>query len=116
MKSSLESLIRDLMKFRRERDWEQFHTPKNLAVSIAVEAGELLELFQWQKVNTKPSAKERKAIAREVADVLIYTLLLAHDLGIDPLLAASDKLRENAGKYPVEKSKGSARKYDELDR
>ncbi len=114
MHISLDALIRKLVAFRKQRDWEQFHTPKNLAESIAIEAGELLKHFQWQSESARPTLKARANIPRELADVLIYTLLLAHDLKIDPLRAALRKLRENAKKYPVEKAKGNARKYTEL--
>jgi dCTP diphosphatase len=111
---SVERLIQALVAFRQERDWEQFHTPKNLAVSITIEASELLELFQWLKDEHALSPEAKAEAAREIGDVLIYLLLLSHDLGIDPFSAAAAKLEENAEKYPVEKAKGNARKYNDL--
>ena len=101
----LQSVLDDILEFRRERDWEQFHTPKNLAISVSVEAGELLELFQWQEF---ASISE---ISKEVADVFIYLLLLCHDLGIDPLESIRYKMKENREKYPVSKCKGKSDKW-----
>ncbi len=117
MDKELENIIRELLKFRRERDWEQFHKPKDLAISIVLEAAELLEEFQWK---TDEEIKEYlaeagfKNVKDEVADIAIYILLLSHDLGIDLAQAIKDKLKENAKKYPVAKAKGSAKKYDKL--
>lgn len=110
----LELLLQKLLAFRQERDWEQFHTPKNLAASISIEAAELLELFQWLRDDEVLSAEKKAEAAREIGDVLIYLLLLSHDLGIDLVSAAVDKVQDNARKYPVEKARGSARKYTEL--
>lgn len=109
--------LRDaLRKFTAERDWQQFHTPKNLAMALAVEAAELLEHFQWLTADesTRLDARTRRAIADEIADVLLYLTRLADVLEIDPLAAARRKMRENARKYPVTRAKGNARKYSEL--
>ncbi|RLZ03081.1 nucleotide pyrophosphohydrolase [Kocuria tytonicola] len=96
-----------LRRFVEEREWAQFHSPDNLAMSISIEAGELLECFQW--------GVENRAEARlELADVLTYCLLLADRLGEDPCDLVVEKLRITADKYPVEKARGSRRKYDEL--
>ncbi len=102
--------IRDLLReFNNERDWMQFHSPENLAKSVAIEAGELLECFQWG-----PDYQVEK-VREELADVMMYCLMLADRTGIDPKQAMLDKLEKNRQKYPVEKAKGSSRKYDELE-
>lgn len=116
--SELAALTRTLLAFRDERDWRQFHSLKNLIVSLNLEAGELLELTQWKSdaeveaLPADPAANE--ALREECADVLLYLLLLADVAGIDLLAAAREKLDKNARKYPVEKSRGSRRKYTEL--
>jgi NTP pyrophosphatase (non-canonical NTP hydrolase) len=117
MNNELKTLLDALLKFRRERDWEQFHRPKELAISIVLEAAELLEEFQWKTdKEIKKHLKEGglKNVKDEVADIAIYILLLSHDLGIDLMDAIKKKLKKNAEKYPVEKTKGSAKKYDKL--
>lgn len=91
-----------------ERDWDQFHTPENLAKSISIEASELLEHYQW---DTKANPAE---VVQELADVLTYCLLLARKLDCDPTQIVLEKLRETEKKYPVEKAKGSSAKYDRL--
>ncbi len=100
--SSLEELTHALRRFADERDWERYHTPKNLAAALIVEAGELLEHFQWltqeESLHLSPEAKQE--VAHEVADVLIYLTRLADRLGIDMLAAASEKMGINAKKYP----------------
>jgi NTP pyrophosphatase (non-canonical NTP hydrolase) len=112
----LEALREDLRSFVAERDWEQFHTPKDLAVGLSVEAGELLEGLQWRD----PDADELRAegdleeVAAELADVLLYALLLADELDVDLLEAAEAKLAENREKYPADEVRGSATKYTEL--
>ncbi|RGP73710.1 all-alpha ntp pyrophosphatase [Fusarium longipes] len=98
-----------LRAFVAERDWAQFHTPENLAKSIAIEAGELLECFQW---SAEPNPKN---VQQELADVLTYCLLLADKIGVDPDKIVLDKLEITRKKYPVEKAKGSSKKYDQLD-
>ena len=101
----MSQLLERLLKFRNARDWEQFHTPENLAKSIAIESGELLECFQW---NNKYDLEEVKS---EVADIYTYLLLFAHTLDIDLEKVASDKLSISEKKYPVEKAKGNSTKY-----
>lgn len=98
------------------REWGQFHSPKNLAAALIVEAGELLEHFQWLKESesrTLPAATRRK-VELEVADVLLYLIRLADELEIDLLRAATKKLKLNARKYPVRKARGTHRKYSDL--
>ena len=110
------ALRKDLRAFIDEREWDQFHTPKDLAVGLNVEAGELLEHFQWRS----PSADELRADPRkyeevrdEVADVFMYAMLLADKLGFDVLAASRAKLAKNRAKYPVEKARGNPKKYTE---
>ena len=112
----LDDLTRRIVAFRDARDWKRFHSPKNLAASISIEAGELLELFQWSSDATVASdlASRKPDVERELADVMIYCLLLAHDAGIDPGEAIARKLEENDAKYPAEKARGSRAKYTEL--
>lgn len=112
----MKHVIARIRAFRDERDWMQFHDPKNLAVSIAIEAAELLEHFQWKdKAQSERHAVENKqAVAEEIADVAIYLLELADNLGIDLEKAIHEKLDKNAQKYPVEKARGVAKKYTEL--
>ncbi|MDI6901577.1 MAG: nucleotide pyrophosphohydrolase [Anaerosomatales bacterium] len=112
----LEDLTRQIVAFRDERDWKQFHSPKNLAASITIEAAELLECFQWSSDETiaEDAERRRSEIEEEIADVLIYSLLLAHDTGIDPAVAVQRKLAKNEAKYPTEKAKGKRDKYTEL--
>ena len=109
--------LRDaLRQFAREREWDQYHSPKNLASALAVEAAELLERFQWltedESRNLPPA--ELAKVREEIADVLNYLVRLADKLDVDLLEAARDKIKVNALKYPVDKSRGSARKYSEL--
>ncbi len=116
MADSLHDLARQLDQFARDRDWQQFHSPKNLASALVVEAGELLEHFQWM---TEERSRElapvtRDAVGAEIADVLLYLIQLASALGIDPIAAAQAKLKLNALKYPVDRARGNSRKYDEL--
>jgi len=113
---SLENLRARIAAFAAERDWEQFHNPKNLAMALAAEAGELLEHFQWltpAQASDLP-AGTREEVALECADVLLYLLRLCDKLGIDLAAAADRKLALNAKKYPVEKSRGKMTKYDKL--
>jgi dCTP diphosphatase len=106
-----------IRNFAQARDWEQFHTPKNLVMALSVETAELMEHFQWltgeQSQQLAPQAKAE--VTQEIADVLIYLTRLADVLDIDPLQAAFDKIQINAQKYPVEKSRGHNTKYDKLD-
>jgi dCTP diphosphatase len=105
-----------VLRFVAERDWDQFHSPKNLAMALAVEVAELVEIFQWltEEESRHLDAAGKAAAADEVADVFIYLLQLSHRLGIDPLAAASAKLVKNGRKYPVDKSRGNNKKYTEL--
>jgi NTP pyrophosphatase (non-canonical NTP hydrolase) len=107
-----------LRDFARERDWEQFHTPKNLASALAVEAAELLENFQWltdkQALFVKDDAERMRRIEEEIADVTLYLLRLADVLSLDLQNAVDRKLRVNAAKYPADKARGNAKKYNEL--
>jgi dCTP diphosphatase len=109
-------LQRDIATFVAERDWAKFHNPKNLAMALVGEAGELVEHFQWltpaEADALDPVAKEE--VALEIADVLIYLIELSDRLGIDPIDAAQRKLARNAVRYPVEKSRGVATKYNKL--
>jgi len=114
--TELEDLREQLREFARERDWEQFHSPKNLAMALAVESAELLEVFQWLREDESRRLSP-DALARadeEIADVLLYLVRLADQLGIDPVAAAKRKMVANARKYPADKARGNARKYDEL--
>lgn len=106
--------LRDaLRRFAAAREWQPFHTPKNLAMALAVEAAELLEHFQWltAEQSARLGARDKRAVGEEIADVLLYLLRLADVLGIDPLAAARRKMRINARKYPVTRARGNARKY-----
>jgi len=114
--TELENLREQLRDFAAVRDWDQFHSPKNLAMALAVEAGELLETFQWltEEQSRSLAPKALDAASAEVADVLLYLIRLSDQLGIDPIAAANRKLLANAVKYPAEKARGSSKKYDEL--
>jgi NTP pyrophosphatase (non-canonical NTP hydrolase) len=106
----IEEITLELLKFRNERDWEQFHNPKDLALAINVEAGELLELFLWK--NSENANTEK--IKEELADVFAYAFLLAEKYNFDVKEIVLEKIAKNGEKYPVEKAKGTAKKYDEL--
>src|SRR3974390_1667674 len=112
---SIANLRNALRHFAAAREWQQFHTPKNLAIALAVEAAELLEHFQWltPDQSARLDARRRRAVADEIADVLLYLIRLADQLAIDPLAAARRKARKNARRYPVKRAKGNARKYNE---
>jgi NTP pyrophosphatase (non-canonical NTP hydrolase) len=112
----MEDVIESIRRFRDERDWKQFHDPKNLAMSIAIEAAEIMEHFQWvdRDQALQHAAENREAVADELADVAIYLIELADVTGIDLRSAILAKLEKNAKKYPVEKSRGSIKKYNEL--
>lgn len=102
-----------VISFRDERDWAQFHNPKDLAISVSLEAAELLELFQWSGEDLEV-AKKHDVLKEELADVLIYCILLADRTGVDIVQAISDKVDANAAKYPVDKARGVSSKYTEL--
>jgi dCTP diphosphatase len=111
------SQLRDALRdFASERDWDKFHSPKNLAAALCVEAAELLERFQWltEDESRNLPATELAKVREEMADVLNYLVRLADKLDVNLLEAARDKLQLNAQKYPVDKSRGSAKKYSEL--
>lgn len=116
MDGNIQQLQADLRRFAEERDWGQFHTPKNLAASLSIEAAEVLEHFQWltDAQSAQLSDEKRREVGHEIADVLLYLLQLADKLDIDPLAAAREKLAINAARYPVDQVKGSSRKYTEL--
>lgn len=105
--------IEQVLKFRDDRNWKQFHNPKDLAISITLEAAELLEVFQWSASDTECEYKMDK-IKEELADVLCYCILMADRCGLDMDEIVQKKMIRNAEKYPVEKAKDSAKKYDEL--
>jgi NTP pyrophosphatase (non-canonical NTP hydrolase) len=111
----LQDLSRRLRQFAAERDWEQFHTPKNLATALVAEAGELAAEFQWLTAaqSSAPNAEQLARIRAEAADVLIYLVRLADKLGFDLLEAAAAKIAENECRYPAQKVRGSAKKYDQ---
>lgn len=118
MSDQLSELIAELLNFRDARDWEQFHTLKNLCVSLNVEVAELLEILQWKTDEECESLADsnppHERLASECADILSYLLLIAHRCNIDLVGAVRSKIELNEQRYPVEKSKGSARKYDDL--
>jgi NTP pyrophosphatase (non-canonical NTP hydrolase) len=108
--SDVDLITKELLKFRDARDWEQFHNPKDLALAISVEAGELLELFLWKNAGEV----KREKVKEELADVLSFAFLMAEKYGLDIKEIMLEKIRINGEKYPVDKSKGNARKYNEL--
>ena len=111
----MNELIKKIRKFREERDWDQYHSPKNLVMALMVEVGELVEQFQWltqEQSNTLPPDKLAE-VKEEVGDVLIYLVNLCDKLGIDPMQAAFDKLEKNREKYPASMVKGKSFKYSE---
>jgi NTP pyrophosphatase (non-canonical NTP hydrolase) len=114
--TELENLREQLRAFAAERDWDQFHSPKNLAMALSGEAGELLEVFQWlTEEQSRSLPPEALAAARdEIADVLLYLVRLSDKLGIDPIAAADRKLVANAEKYPADRARGNSRKYTDL--
>lgn len=116
MNDDIQQLQAALRRFADERDWAQFHTPKNLAASLSIEAAEVLEHFQWltDEQSRQLDTDQRKAVSHEIADVLLYLLQLADKLGIDPLQAARDKMAINAVNYPAHKARGSIRKHTKL--
>ncbi len=115
--NDIQQLQQTLAEFARLRNWDQFHTPKNLAMALSGEVGELLEIFQWltpEQSQQLPLEKKHHA-AEEIADVMMYLLRLADKCDIDVMQACQDKLQQNAAKYPINKCYGSAKKYNELD-
>ena len=106
----LDSIVEKLIEFRNERDWQQYHNSKDLAIAVSIEANELLELFLWKA----PEDIDEQRLKEELADVLAFSLLLAHKHGFDISKILLDKIEANARKYPVDKAKGTAKKYDQL--
>lgn len=105
-----------LLEFRKERDWEQFHTPKELAIALVLEASELLEMFQWKRDHELlelSGGPKQELLLEEVADIATYLFYLCHDLGIDLNAAVGSKLTKNRIKYPADKVRGCAKKYSE---
>ncbi len=113
----MKEIMEAVKNFREERNWEQFHSPKNLSMALMVECAELAEHFQWlsQEESRNLSAEKRNAVEEEIGDVLIYLLNLAEKLDIDPLEAAWKKLAKNRIKYPVDKAYGKSLKYDKYE-
>jgi NTP pyrophosphatase (non-canonical NTP hydrolase) len=109
----INEIIDALVKFRDERDWEQFHDSKNLATAISIEAAELNELFLWKTAKESEEVDKGK-MQEELADILSYSLLLANRHGFDIKQIVLDKIKHNGEKYPVDKAKGNAKKYNEL--
>lgn len=105
--------LKQILEFEHQRDWKQFHAPKNLAISLVLEAGEALEIFQWSKDGDLPADRQVE-LGEELADIYYYLLLLAHETGLDIQGEFQRKMKINASKYPVDKSKGNSRKYDRL--
>lgn len=114
--SDLQSLQKKIAQFVAERDWDQFHNPKDLAISLSLEASEVLEHFQWksEKEMLEYVKTHKEDVGEELADVLYWVLLMANNLKIDVIAASEKKLEKNAKKYPIEKSKGNHKKYTEL--
>ena len=108
-----EETIKQILKFRDDRDWKQFHNPKDLAISISLEAAELLEVFQWSGTDVSNEGKQEK-IKEELADVLNYCFLMADACGMDIDEIVQEKIKVNIEKYPVSKAKGKKEKYNKL--
>lgn len=113
--NDLASLRNALRQFAAERDWEKFHSPKNLSMALIAEAAELVEQFQWltEEESRNLDGKKREAVEAEIADIFLYLVRLSDKLDIDLVAAAHGKMAVNQGKYPAEKVRGSAKKYDE---
>lgn len=108
-----QEIVEKILQFRKRRNWAQFHNPKDLAISLSLEAAELLECFQWSGSDTEVTQK-REAMKEELSDVLIYALLMADRLKIDLNEAILEKIAQNEKKYPIEKAYGRSVKYDKL--
>ena len=116
MQDKIERLQQRIIDFRNKRDWKQFHNPKDIALSLVLEATEVLEHFQWknEKEVQEHVIRHKEDIGEELADVLYWVLLMSHDLDIDIADALERKIDKNEQKYPVDKAKGTAKKYSEL--
>lgn len=114
--NSIERLTKRIIKFRDARDWKQFHNPKDVSLSLVLEAGEVMEHFQWKNKEEmeKYIVTNKDEIGEELADVLYWVLLMGYDLKIDVLKALEKKIKKNEDKYPVEKAKGKHTKYNKL--
>ncbi|MBU1348836.1 nucleotide pyrophosphohydrolase [Patescibacteria group bacterium] len=114
--SIVEELTQKIVEFRDARDWKQFHNPKDVSLSLVLEATEVMEHFQWKNIEEmqKHLADHKEDVADELADVLYWILLMGHDFNVDILAALQKKIDKNAAKYPVEKAKGVHTKYDKL--
>lgn len=114
--NDLKHVISEINKFREDRDWRQFHTPKSLSIALSVEASELLEFFQWIKDDDSTSLPEDKKdkLSQEIAYIAIYLLYLCDDLKIDLFESINNKISINNKKYPISKSKGTSKKYSDL--
>lgn len=114
--TDIKKLTEMIIKFRNKRNWRQFHNPKDVSLSMVLEAGEVMEHFQWknEKEMQEHIKKHKKEIGKELADVFYWVLLMSHDLDIDIIKAIEDKMKENEMKYPVKKAKGKHDKYDKL--
>lgn len=112
--TTLQELKEAMLAFVRERDWEQYHSPKNLSMALAGEAAELMEHFLWETPEASYDKAAKEDVADELADILLYAIEFANITGIDIASAIEAKMKKNAEKYPVEKARGNARKYDEL--
>lgn len=111
--TEIEQLSKKILQFRDQRNWQQFHNPKDLALSLSLEASELLELFQW-KTSEEAVEKNKEKMREELADIITYALLFANETNIDVVSAVHKKLTKNDEKYPVEKSFGNNKKYTEF--
>jgi len=108
--TDIEQITKAIVEFRNERDWEQFHNPKDLALAISIESAELLELFLWKEADEANTEK----VKEELADIFSFAFLLAEKYGFDVKEIILDKIKTNGEKYPVDKAKGTSKKYDEL--
>ena len=116
--SEFQDVLREILAFRDARDWAQFHTPRNLAAAVAIEAAELQEVLLWMsddEVDQLLEGEKHERVKEELADVLIYAFLMAHEADVDPIDAIRRKLEKNEGKYPVDRAKGRSDKYSELN-
>lgn len=112
--TSIQELKDTVQEFVRERDWERFHSPKNLSMALAAEAAELMEHFLWDTLEASEETARKEEVADELADILLYLLEFANMTGIDISEAVASKVKKNAEKYPVEKAKGNSLKYTEF--